>query len=344
MRFPARPRPSKKKYFIGVIPDTHVGYSLDSPTYSIPAWDVAMQALWHNVNRLTHIVILGDFGNWESVSHWPSIRADQCFIKEDVGLVNLRLAEIRSLNVARAKVGMVPIKLIFIEGNHEAWASQLESKYPLLRDELNLKRLLGFDQPDHLWVPENQFWAIGDIHFTHGHFRGNSKPGGLLKQGISVIHGHDHTLTVTPLRTVNAELEQWSFGCLAMIDPPPPYSRGKLPESWVHGLGWVRVRSNGRFQVDYTRIMEESWAELPDGTELRVDVRACQRRYDQDQRLRDQLRKDYAERFYDPDGPVLRTEPHHGKVDRDGNATAVARTRRARIVRMLPEGVKGGAK
>lgn len=344
MNFPERPRPSKKKYFIGVLPDMHVGYAIDTPTYSIPAWDIAMQALWYNWRRLTHIVILGDFGNWESVSHWPSLRADQVFIKEDIALVNLRLAEIRAINVKRAEAGLPPIKLIFCEGNHEAWASQCEAKYPLLRDSLNLKKLLGFDQPHHEWIPENHFWAIGDIHFTHGHYRGNSKAGGLLKQGISVIQGHDHTLSVTPMRTVLGELEQWSFGCLASIDPPPAYARSKLPESWVHGLGWVRVRSNGQFQIDYTRIRDEAWTELPDGTELRVNVRACKKRYDEDQQMRDALREEYADRFYHPDGPVVRTEPHHGKVDRDGNASPVARTRRARIVRMLPEGVKGAAR
>lgn len=338
MNFPKRPRPSKKRYFIGVIPDTHVGYSIDTPTYSIPAWDIAIQALWHHVKRLTHIVILGDFGNCESVAHWQSLRADQVFIREDVTLMKTRLDEIRALNAYREEIGMPPIELIFCEGNHEAWCSQLEAKYPLLRDELNLKRRLGFDQPHHRWIPENHFWAIGDIHFTHGHYRGD-----LLRQGISVIHGHDHTLGVTPLRTVRGEIEKWSFGCLASIDPPPPYARGKHPESWVHGLGWVRVRSNGQYQVDYTRIFDEAWTELPDGTELRVDTKACQKRYDEDQRIRDGLRAEYADRFYDPGGSVVRTEPHHGKTDREGDGSSVARNRRARVVRLQPPVAKGGS-
>ncbi len=85
------------------------------------------------------------------------------------------------------------------------------------------------------------------------------------------------------------------------------------------------------FQLGYRRIIEEAWTELEDGTELIVDTKAVRARYAQDQAIRQQLRKEYGERFYSPGGQVVRTEPHHGKV------SPVARTRRARIVRMLPK-------
>lgn len=341
---PERPRPSKKKHFIGVIPDTHIGYVVDTPTYSIPSWDIAMQALRHQVKRLTHVVVLGDFGNWESLSHWASLRADQPFVEEDVGLVNLRLDELDALNEERVALGKRPIQFVFIEGNHEAWASQLEAKYPQLRDTVNLRRRLLGGRQHWTWVPENHFWAIGDIHFTHGHIRGNRNPGDLCRsKGVSVIQGHDHALKVGTIRTLHGQLEQWSFGCLASIDPPPPYARGEQPAGWTHGLGWVRVRSNGAFSIDYTRIQDEAWAELPDGTELLVDTRAVRARYGQDQALRDDLRARYSERFYHPGGPVVRTEPHHGKVDRQGRVSPVARTRRARILRTLPDVPRGGS-
>jgi hypothetical protein len=340
---PERPRPSSKKYYLGVLPDLHAGYVIDTPTYSIPAWDIAMQALWHNLKRLTHIVILGDFGNFESVSHWASLRADQTFIEEDVALCLARIEEIEALNVARKKLRLPPIRVIFCEGNHEVWAAQIEAKYPQLRNMVNLQNRLGFKRAGWTWVPENHFWAIGEIYFTHGHIRGNRKPGDLCRtKGVSVIQGHDHTYRTASVRTLKGELAQWSFGCLASIDPPPPYARGEQPSSWVHGLGFVQVRANGRFQVSYRRIIDEAWTELEDGTEIRVDGKACQRRYDADQRIRDQLREEYGERFYAPDGPIVRTEPHHGKTDQHGNVSPVARTRRARIIRSLPD-IPGGA-
>lgn len=341
--FPARPAASEKKHYIFIIPDAHVGYVVDAPTYSIPCWDIVIQALEAVADRVTHVVILGDFGNWESLSHWASLRADQCFIEEDIALVNNRLNELEGIT---SRYG---IKVVFLEGNHEAWASQFEAKYPALRDTVNLRERLEFSRRGWTWVPENHFWAIGDIYFTHGHIGGVRTMQDLIKRtGVSVICGHYHTYITETLRTLTGEHAAWSMGCIANMAPPPPYVRGSGLSRVVQGFGLVQVRSNGRFQVSFRRIVEEAWTELEDGREIRVRVRDCMRRYNEDQAIRDALRERYGERFYHPGGQVVRTEPHHGKArtkkgeyitDETGAAEAspVARTRRARIVRSLPE-------
>ncbi len=310
-----------------IIPDTHVGYVVDTPTYSLPAWDLAIQALAHNQDRLTHVVFLGDFGNWEPLSHWSSLRADQCFVEEDIALVNNRLDEVHSLTAAAG------IKVVFIEGNHEAWATQFEAKYPALRDAVNLKHRLRMEERGWDWVPENNFWAIGDAHITHGHMRGVRSPADMVKKsGVSVLYGHTHQYATASVRNVTGEHAAWTMGCLASIDPPPPYSRGETPDTWVHGVGWLRVRSNGLFGVDFSRIIQETWVELPDGTELIANAKRCKGRYAEDQRIRTEMRERYAERYYQVGGNVLRTEPHHGK---EGGGNTVARARRARTVRIV---------
>ncbi len=328
---PRAPRPSKRQHYVMVLPDTHVGYIGDTPTYSLGAWDIAMQALAHRAERLTHLVFLGDFGNWESCSHWASLRAEQCFIEEDVALVNARLAEVEAIAAANG------IQVVFCEGNHEAWAGQMEAKYPMLRDTINLRRRLLFKERGWTWVPENHFWAIGDAHFTHGHLRGVKGPRDMVRiTGASVIYGHTHRYRTESSRNLTGEHAAWELGCLASFDPPPPYAKGALPDQWVHGFGFVQVRSNGRFQVSFRRVIDEAWTELEDGTELRVRPKAVARRYAEDQAIRDRLRAEYGERFYHPGGQVVRTEPHHGKVSKRGEVSPVARTRRARIVRTLP--------
>lgn len=327
MSLPKIPAPSAKRHYVLVIPDVHVGYVVDTPTYSLGAWDVAMQALSHLRDRLTHVVILGDFGNWESLSHWASLRAEQAFVEEDVALVNARLDEVEA--IARARKGK-PLQVAFCEGNHEAWASMFEAKFPALRDSINLRKRLRFKERGWTWVPENHFWAIGQAHFTHGHIRGVRCPRDMVKvAGASVMYGHTHTYATQSARMLHGELAAWTMGCLASIDPPPPYARGEQPDSWVHGFGLVQVRASGRFQVAFRRILQESWTELEDGTELRADARAIKARLAQDEAIRKKLRKQYGERFYNPGGPVLRAEPHHGASER------VARTRRARVVRGL---------
>lgn len=342
-KFPQKPRPSKRWRYVMALPDTHVGYSLKVPTYCITAWDIAMQALRHNAKRLTDLVFLGDFGSWESMSHWAALRAEQCFIEEDVALVNARLDEVQAITAPN------DISVWFIEGNHEAWCGQFEAKYPAMRDAVNLPLRLRLKERGWVWVPENHFLQIGDCHFTHGHIRGARRVGDIaLRKGVSVIRGHDHTYSTASVRTLNGELAEWSFGCLASIDPPPPYTRGEAPDKWVQGFGFIQVRANGLFQVSYRRILDETWTELEDGTELRADTQACQARYAQDQRIRKELRERYADRFYHPggggkvDGGKL-PEPHHGKTSKKG-VSAVAHTRRARIVRTLPDVVKGANK
>lgn len=341
-KFPSRPKASARWRYILVIPDTHVGYIVDHPTYSIPCWDITMQALAHYSDRLTDVVFLGDFGNWEGVSHWASLRADQAFLEEDIALVNARLDEVEAITAAN------DINVWFCEGNHEAWAGQLEAKYPQLRDSINLEHRLDFKGRNWTWAPENHFLQIGDIHFTHGHIRGARNPGAIMqKKGVSLIHGHDHTLSFTPLRQLDGMLEEWSMGCLASIDPPPPYARGEEPSRWVHSFGLVQVRANGRFQVSPRIIMDESWTELEDGTELRANTKNIKRRYNDDQKIRIELRKKYGDRFFYPDGRRIVAgqlpEPHHGKVSKNGEVSPVARTRRARIVRTIPDVVRGGS-
>jgi metallophosphoesterase superfamily enzyme len=311
-----------------VIPDVHIGYMIDTPTYSLPCWDLMIQALVHYGDRITHFVIIGDFGNWESMSRWSALRADQVFVEEDIALVNNRLDDIQAITAAHG------IKVIFIEGNHEAWATQFEAKYPTMRDMVNLKRRLRMDERVWEWVPENSFWAIGDLHFTHGHIKGVRTPADMIKKtGVSTIYGHNHQYQIASLRNLTGEYMAMSIGCLASIDPPPPYARGQMIDTWVHGLAFARVRSNGMFSVDYNRIVDENWLELSDGTELIAEPGMAAVRYEQDIAIRDDMRNQYAARYYAPGGNVLRTEPHDGNTEMDHK---VARTRRARTVRLLP--------
>lgn len=306
-QFPHKPKPSGKLYFGMGIPDPHIGYVVDTPTHSHGCWDIGMQAIDHYGSRLTHIIIFGDFGNWESLSRWSALRAETVFIREDVELVNQKLDELEE------KTKSYGIQVIYHEGNHENWAAQLEAKYPVLRDEVNLERQLHIKERDWLWVPENHFFALGDLHTTHGHLKGVKKPSDYIRRkGVSVAYGHTHTYTTESMRTLTGEHAAWTCGCWASTDPPPPYARGDAPEKWVKGFPLFQVRRNSHFQLSYKRILDESYTELEDGTELRAKPAQIQKRVDAEARLRDSLRQEYSERFYIPGGEVTRPEPLKG--------------------------------
>jgi hypothetical protein len=290
-----------------LIPDFHCGYVVDTPTHSHGCWDLGMQAIDHYGSRLTHVIIGGDFGNWESLSRWAALRAETVFVREDVDLVNLRLDELEQ------RTKSYGIQVVFHEGNHEVWAAMLEAKYPELRDVVNLEERLRIKERGWLWLPENTFYALGDLHTTHGHLKGVKKPSDYIRRkGVSVAYFHTHAYMTESMRTLTGEHAAWTMGCWASIDPPPPYARGDMPEKWVHGFGLAQVRRNGHFQLSYKRILDESWTELEDGTELRARPGAIQKRVSQEARLRERLRKKYAHRFYIPGGEVTRPEPLKG--------------------------------
>lgn len=130
-------------------------------------------------------------------------------MEEDVALVNARLDELDALQALRDRA-QDPIRFVYLEGNHEAWAGLFEAKYPALRDVVSLRRRLLKHRRSWTWVQENHYLAVGDLHFTHGHVRGNRNPGDICRtKGVSVIQGHTHAFRTASVRTLHGELEQW---------------------------------------------------------------------------------------------------------------------------------------
>lgn len=306
-QLPRTVRPSKKKWFAFQIPDVHRGYHTGIPSYDPLVWDVGMQALQHLAPRLTHLIIYGDYGNWESLSHWSSLRAEQVYVEEDVAICNYGLDEIDDI---LKKHGRRDLRKVFIMGNHEEWSSLLEVKYPGLRNELNLARRLRLKERGYLVVPNNHFFKLGHSYHTHGNLPGVRDPRSLIKAtGCSVFCGHLHGHDIASSRDLKGEKMAATLGCWAMIDPPPPYAKAWVPERWVHGFGTLQVRSNGMFQFSYRRIIESSYTELEDGTELVASRARTRKRLNAEKKILDDLKRKYAERYYKPGGRVREPEP-----------------------------------
>jgi len=312
--------PSPKKHFAFVIPDVHRGFHTGVPTYDPCVWDVGMQAIQKFAPRMTHLIILGDFGNCESLSHWASLRAEQVFIEEDIKIMGMGLDEIDEY------CDKYDIQKVFIEGNHEGWATLLEAKYPHFRNVVNLKERLFKERKNWTWIPNNHFYKLGKLHFTHGNYPGNRDATSMLKEvGKSVMYGHTHGHEIAYFNNLDGLHTAMSSGCWAMIDPPPPYSKAKIPTRWVHGFHTVQVRENGLFQTQFNRIIDSTYVELADGTEIicneaDVDIRL----YNENLAL-EELREEYEERYYCPGGNVTEKEPL-------GRGEYNSRVRRARVI------------
>jgi len=320
-KIPSVAKPAKKKAFAFIVPDTHYGYQGELPGYDPLVFDLGLQAIRHYAPRMTHLILLGDFGNCESMSHWAALRADQVFIKEDIALMDRALGFLEDALGDHAK----RIQKVYICGNHEEWSGKLEAKYPQFRDTLNLRRLLDLDNRGWTWVRNNDLYQLGDLHFTHGNIRGASTPQKMLQRtGVSTMYGHTHRHQYASASNAGGHKEAHSVGCWASIDPPPAYAQGVAPAEWEHRLTTVQVRANGLFQVQSTRVTESSYCELPDGTELRSDRGAAVKRYAGDREILESLREEYTERYYSPGGRVVGLEPLRGTERR-------TRQQRARV-------------
>jgi len=304
-KLPLTQRSSPKKHLAVVFPDTHIGYTAGVPAFDPCALDVALQALEHYAaDGATHFIHLGDLADMESCSHWASLRAEQVFIEQDVRLTNAYLDEVDEI------CDHYGLKKIFIEGNHETRTARLEAKYPMIRDMVNLKKRLFGKRTGWTWVPNNHYYKLGKLYFTHGNLSGVSDSASMLRvAGKSVLFGHNHQHQVARHRTLDGLHVAMSSGCLASIDPPPPYSQAKIPATWAHGFTVVQFRANGLFSLRFHEIIDAQYCEMMDGTEIRTNHSDAQWRLDRDQEIMDQCRNEYEERFYSVGGNVTETEP-----------------------------------
>ncbi len=318
-QLPEPTKSSPKKWRAFIIPDTHVGYHAGLPAHDPLAENVMLQSLEHYAPNLTHVIVLGDFGNWESLSHWAALRAEHIFIEEEVRLVN---AHLDLIDEAAGK----KVKKIFIEGNHEAWSTLLEAKYPQFRDVVNLKQRLFRDRDNWTWIPNNHYFKLGKLYYTHGNLPGARDMESLLKvAGKSVMCGHNHQHMIARHRNLDGQHIAISSGCLASIDPPPPYAKASIPGTWVHGFHTVQYRANGLFQMSWHEIIDQSYTELTDGKEIIANHFEVMKRLREDEAITTQCRREYEERYYHPGGNVTEQEPV-------GRTEYSSRGRRARVI------------
>lgn len=241
----------KAKTFL-VIPDPHVTYE-GSPEGGIDkaAESVLFQAI--DIVKPDGTVLLGDVGEWQSVSHWqwkrrkrppfeyliPTITAETLAINTWLDKLD------KSLDKVKCE------KVIFNEGNHEVWANNFAEEEA--RPEYTSKRLMKIKERGYEWHEHGRFAKIGKLHTTHGgHFTGlHHAHKTVLGLSASCIYGHFHNVEFAHVMHLGGEYGAWSLGCLCKMDKKFLNNR---PTNWSHALGIVHVEGDGRFHVEVVDI------------------------------------------------------------------------------------------
>jgi hypothetical protein len=222
-----------------VMPDTHV------PEDDKGAVSAFLQFLkWYRPHGL---VILGDFLEMESVSHWDPKSAKPRRLVPDVKAAKALLKKID------LSAGPQCLFRRFIIGNHEVWQdSYLIEKVPEFYDgieelgvSLRIQDLLGLKDFGFRVIPFNEILQVGELHLIHGIFTNTHHAKKHLDTyGVNLCYGHTHDTQQHIGVNVRSVYEAFSTGCLRTLDAA--FLKGR-PSNWVHAFGVVEFQKNGHY-------------------------------------------------------------------------------------------------
>lgn len=185
-------------------------------------------------------VIIGDWGEFESVSQHPANKIK----KPDLG--SDYLIGQRDLDALEAVLPK-DCERYFLEGNHEyrvtRWitnrSKELNGGVKTVREGLEL------DRRGWKWVPYGRLLPIGKCNFAHGLYNNKYHSEKHVSAfGDTVIYGDSHTFQAYTMTHGRKPHLGMSIGCLRKLDAD--WLNGR-PNQWVHGMGVVYVFPDGNF-------------------------------------------------------------------------------------------------
>jgi hypothetical protein len=253
----------KKTWQAVVISDTQIGFLQDpetketSPIHDPLAMDIAKRITLDVSPR--ELYFIGDWMDWPFLSRWQQ--------HDEFDAVNESIQEgYDQLCQFISAAGPQVTKKVMIGGNHDVRPEKflLEhnrkamrvkragDQWPVFSQQFLLRYdELGIEMPGY--YPAGEYYMLPDLLLTHA-------PPKAAEFQSSVIHGHQHKLSITP-RVQHASTGRkvyltYDVGCLCRVDSTTnPYRllRTSVPSdrprtNWQQGIGVVNV-VDGKFPV-----------------------------------------------------------------------------------------------
>lgn len=198
-------------------------------------------------------ILLGDYMDMESVSHWLQNKKKT--------LENKRMQSDyedgnRLLDEFDKRLAKNCDKRYFY-GNHERFYYDLIENLPALEGLLDPKIELKLKERGYIIYDDiNHIERIGRLCFTHGMYHSqNYVKAHIDKFQTNVIHADMHSprfqCAESPAREI--ALVGYCIGCLCNLSPS--YMQNK-PNKWSHGFAVIYFYDNGFFDVDLKRIVK----------------------------------------------------------------------------------------
>ena len=198
------------------------------------------------------IIILGDFMDCTSLSHWIENKRkllEGRRYKKEYQLANKELDFLQKNSK----------KVTYLEGNHEYWVAMYLEKSPHLDDILNLPQVLRLKERKIEWYPMNTLYKKGKIYFTHGCYINKYHAQKMMQiYGCCICYGHTHNAQTTMMNMKMIEpIMSYGLGCLC--NHSPHYMRNR-PANWLCQVGYMESdRKTGNFNLTPINITDDQF-------------------------------------------------------------------------------------
>lgn len=191
------------------------------------------------------LILGGDVMNMDPFDHWSKAKPGLAKHLPDPK-PHYDQFQLEFMDRVRKAVGTTCL-IVFIKGNHEAWADQAVEMTPEGRGYWEIENnIKGVD----FWVPQFKTVALGHLSFAHGDMV-NSGIGtarkilGIYHRSVWVGHHHkfESATEVSPVDENEAHVATL-IGCWCPLNPH--YAQNK-PNAWVNGFGYGYVLPDRRF-------------------------------------------------------------------------------------------------
>jgi len=238
-----------KRYI--VTPDKH------APLHDEKAINVVKQAI--EIIKPDGYVDLGDFGEWDSISHWQWKRKSKPPLEYIIPKLDEEAEKVLEIfdNIDNSLIKAGVKDKHFCAGNHDEWLEHFVEEHPYL-PQYKIHNLFDFKQKKWKYHKAGEYLKIGKLYYYHGHHFGGMyhTANHLRKLGASVIYGHFHSLQMNSATTLDGPIEAWSIGCLKDVSSENNKFLKGRPNNWVHSFAIVDYYSGGRFSIQPIKIVQ----------------------------------------------------------------------------------------
>jgi len=206
------------------IPDVHIPY------HNKRAFNLMLKVATDFKPDIT--VVLGDFGDFYSVSRFTKDPSRKNNLKWEIQEVNKELDKLDKLNSSLK---------IFVEGNHEFRLNRyINEKVPELDGMLNVQQAFKLKERSWVHIPYRQDYKLGKVYLTHDvNQAGRYSIFRVLDTYMhSVITGHTHRLSyIVESDGVGNPILSATFGWLGDVSKIDYVHRITAVKNYVLGFG-----------------------------------------------------------------------------------------------------------